>query len=80
MINTIIWAVFQVITFVIIVDVILSYFMSPDQPLRNALDKIVNPMLAPIRKVVPPVMNFDLSPIILIVLLDLLQSLLLRIL
>lgn len=80
MLSTIIWVIFQAISFVVLVDVILSYFMSPYQPIRRTLDKIVDPMLAPIRKIVPPVLGFDMSPVILILLLQLLQTILLRIL
>lgn len=80
MLSTIVWAIIQVISFVVFVDVILSYFMSPYQPIRRTLDRIVDPLLAPIRKIVPPVMNFDLSPVILIVLLEILQTVLVRIL
>ncbi len=80
MANTIIWVIFQAISFIVLVDVILSYFMSPYQLIRRALDKIVDPLLAPIRKIVPPVLGFDLSPVILILLLQLLQTVLFRIL
>ncbi len=80
MLSTIVWTIIQVISFVVFIDVILSYFMSPYQPIRRTLDRIVDPMLAPIRKIVPPGMNFDLSPVILIVLLEILQTVLVRIL
>jgi YggT family protein len=79
MISTIIWVVFNVLIFVVIVDVVLSYFMSPYHAVRSTLDKIVNPLLTPIRKIVPPIMNLDFSPIILVVLLQVIESLLLRI-
>lgn len=79
MISTIIWVVFNVLIFVVIVDVVLSYFMSPYHVVRSTLDKIVNPLLTPIRKIVPPIMNLDFSPIILVVLLQIIESLLLRI-
>lgn len=79
MIYTIISVAFNVLIFVVIVSVVLSYFMSPYHPIRSALDKIINPLLAPIRKIVPPIMNLDFSPVILIILLQVIEWLLLRI-
>ena len=64
----------------IFVWVILSWILSPFHPLREALDRIVEPMLAPIRRVIPSVGMLDLSPMILMILIELasriLQSLL----
>ena len=54
----------------IIVDTVLTYFLSPHHPLRRILDRIVTPMLAPIRRVIPPVGMFDFSPLVLIVLVE----------
>jgi len=52
----------QLLTILVIASAVLSFFMSPFHPVRNALDRIVDPLLAPIRKVVPPVQNIDFSP------------------
>jgi YggT family protein len=49
---------------------ILSFFMSPYHPVREALDRLVNPMLAPIRRLVPAVGMMDFSPLILIILIQ----------
>ncbi|MCL4352113.1 MAG: YggT family protein [Firmicutes bacterium] len=57
----------------VIVDLILSFFLNPYHPVRNALDRILNPMLAPIRRTVPLVGMFDLSPLILIILVEILS-------
>jgi YggT family protein len=50
---------------------ILSFFMSPYHPVREALDRLVNPMLAPIRRLVPMAGMLDFSPLILIILIQL---------
>jgi YggT family protein len=74
MIGFMIWLVnflVQAISIVVIVEVFLSYFLSPFHPLRQSFDRFVGPLLAPIRQVVPPVGGLDLSPIILIVLVQL---------
>lgn len=65
---------------IVLISVILSYFMDPYHPVRRFLDRIVEPMLAPIRRVVPLVGMLDLSPLILILLIQLLGNLLIRVL
>ena len=63
----------NLIVLLVIVDSILSYFLSPSHPVRMALDRVLLPLLAPIRKVVPLVGMFDLSPLILIILVQILS-------
>lgn len=61
--------------YVVLASIILSYFQVPsDHPVaavRRAARKLVDPVLAPIRKVIRPLpiggMLLDLSPIILII-------------
>ena len=60
----------QILVVLVIVSVILSYFMDPYHPVRRGVDNIVQPMLNPIRRVVPLVGMFDFSPLILILLLQ----------
>ena len=62
----------------VIVDSVLSFFMNPFHPVRAAVDRIVNPMLAPIRRIVPLVGMLDLSPLIFIILVEILSSVLIR--
>jgi len=66
----------QFIILIVIVKVILSYFMDPYHPVRRTLDNLVEPMLAPIRRIVPLVGMFDFSPLILIILVQILSSVL----
>ena len=65
----------QVITLLVIISTILSFFMSPYHPVRRTIDQIVQPMLAPIRRVVPQVGMFDFSPLILIIVIQVLAYL-----
>jgi YggT family protein len=60
---------------VVFVDVVLTYFMDPYHPIRRALDKIVNPMLNPIRRFLPRNSGIDFSPMILLLILILLRQL-----
>ena len=68
----------QFIIIVVIAKVILSYFMDPYHPLRRTLDNLVEPMLEPIRRVVPLIGMLDFSPLILIILVQILASVLIR--
>jgi YggT family protein len=77
---TIINFVGNLIVLIVIVDAILSYFLSPYHPVRNALDRILNPLLTPIRRLIPPLGMFDLSPLILIILIQILSSVLIAVL
>ena len=66
----------QFIILLVIIKVILSYFMDPYHPVRRTLDNLVEPMLAPIRRVVPLIGMFDFSPLVLIILVQILSSVL----
>ena len=66
----IIHRLFQLLTLIVVVDVVLSYFMSPFHPVRRYLDRIVEPMLRPIRRVLPQTGMIDFSPLVLIILLQ----------
>jgi YggT family protein len=52
--------------------------MDPYHPIRRAIDSVVEPMLAPIRRIVPLVGMLDFSPIILIILIQVLSNLIIR--
>jgi len=52
----------------ILVHVVLSYFMDPFHPVRRQVDRIVEPLLMPIRRVIPLVGMFDFSPLVLLIL------------
>lgn len=67
--------IFRIIAFVIIVDALLSFVLPPFNPVRSFLDKIVEPMLNPIRRIIPNIGGFDLSPIALLLLLQLIEYL-----
>ncbi len=63
----------NLIILLVIVNSILSYFLSPYHPVRSALERVLQPLLAPIRRIVPLVGMFDLSPLILIILVEILS-------
>ena len=63
----------RILILLVIVYAVLSYFMDPYHPVRRRIDSWVNPLLAPIRRIVPPIGNIDLSPLILLLGLQLLN-------
>ena len=63
----------QLLILLIFVSVILSFFMAPYHPVRQVIDRIIDPLLAPIRRVVPLVGMFDFSPLILMLLIQVLD-------
>jgi len=67
--------VLDLLTLVVFVDVFLSYFLDPYHPARMALDRLVEPMLAPLRRMIPPISRIDLSPLALIIILWILRKL-----
>lgn len=73
-------AISQLLVLLVIVSIILSYFMDPYHPIRRAIDSVVEPMLAPIRRIVPLVGMLDFSPLVLIILIQLLSNILIRLL
>jgi YggT family protein len=68
--------VFTALTWLVIINAVLSYFLSPYHPLKMALDRIVEPMLAPIRRIMPQTGMIDFSPLVLIILLQLVEFIL----
>ena len=70
----------RLLTLLIIVNVFLTYFLSPFHPVRVTIDRIIGPLLNPIRKVLPPTGMFDFSPFILLILIQILGQVLISIL
>ena len=68
----------QFLIILVVVKVILSYFIDPYHPVRRTIDNLVEPFLAPIRRVVPLIGMFDFSPLVLIILVQILASVLIR--
>jgi YggT family protein len=58
-----------ILIFALIVQAVLSW-VNPYSPIGPMFDAVTRPFLRPIRRVVPPVANIDLSPLVLIILLQ----------
>ncbi len=70
----------NIFTILIIVHVVLTWVLSPYHPLREMLDRIVEPLLLPIRRVLPYMGGLDFSPFILLLIIQLLGQLLIGLL
>lgn len=70
----------QIITLLVIAQAIMSFFVSPYHPVRQALDNLLEPLYAPIRRILPPVGMLDFSPLVLIILVQIVSRLLIGLL
>jgi YggT family protein len=68
---TIIRTISYILTLVVLADIIVGYFLNPYHQIRRVLDSIVQPMLAPIRRLMPKTGMLDFSPVVLIILIQL---------
>lgn len=72
----IVGSVLQLFNFLLIIWCLLSWFPNInwyDQPFKT-LDKIVRPVIEPFRKIIPPIGNIDISPIVAIMCLQFLYK------
>lgn len=68
----------KIYTYVIIISAILSFILPPYHAIRTFLDRLVDPLLQPIRKILPNVGGLDFSPIVLYLFIELLIFLISR--
>lgn len=69
----------RILIFAIVGRALLSWFpMNPNNPLVRVLTEITDPILEPLRRVIPRLGMIDLTPMIAIVLLIAVQSILER--
>lgn len=68
----------RVLSLLVFVQAVLTFFLSPYHPVRRLLDPLVEPLLAPIRRLLPTTGGVDFSPLILIIILQVLDSIVLR--
>ena len=69
----------NILVLLIFVWAILSWILPPYHPVREALDRIMEPLLAPIRRVVPLAGTIDFSPMILMILIEIISWVLINI-
>ena len=69
----------QTLYILVLLKVVLSYFMDPYHPFRNSIDRLLDPVLRPIQQVLPTFGGFDFSPLVLIILIEVVANILLSI-
>lgn len=68
-----------VYSFVILARVLMSWVqIDPNSPLARAIYDLTEPVLAPVRNLLPPAAGLDFSPIIVIILLQVISSMLVQ--
>lgn len=75
-IGSVLAGLIQLVTMLIIVWCLLSWFPNInwyEQPFKS-LDMVVRPMVQPFRRLIPPISNLDLSPMVAILALQLLAT------
>ena len=68
------------LSLLLIAYVVLSYFMDPYHPVRSTVDRMVNPILNPIRRIMPQTGMLDFSPLVAIILVQIIEFILTRLL
>ncbi|GAP18115.1 YggT family protein [Levilinea saccharolytica] len=70
----------RAIFLLVLAEIVLSYFLPPYHNVRVIIGRFTNPMLDPIRKLVRPIQGIDFSPLILVILVQIVEFLLVSLL
>lgn len=60
----------------LIAYVVLSYFMDPYHPVRRTVNQLVDPLLNPIRRLLPQTGMLDFSPLVALILVQVIERVL----
>ncbi|MSP12636.1 MAG: YggT family protein [Chloroflexi bacterium] len=72
---------FQILNLAILARVILSWVnINPDNPIIQVIYQITEPIMAPLRRYIPPIGMMDITPIVALLLLQLIENVLLSLL
>ncbi len=67
----------NIITILLIVDALISFApIEPWHPVRRFLDQLAEPIVRPFRNILPPMGMFDLSPMIALIVIQILAQIL----
>jgi YggT family protein len=70
----------SLITVLVFVDILVRFVLDAYHPVRRVLDSLVEPVLVPIRRFLPQTGSWDLSPIVLLLIVQILEYALLQLL
>ena len=68
-------AVFDVLFWILVIRAILSWVSQGYNPIEAVMHQLTEPLLAPIRRIIPPIGGLDLSILVLLIALQFLQKL-----
>jgi YggT family protein len=74
LVGYLIWGLLAFYALAIFLRILMSWFVSPMNRLLHLMIRVTEPILGPARRIIPPLGMFDISPIIVLLLLDLLQK------
>jgi YggT family protein len=75
--TTFVETLITVLSYAIIIRALISWFpIAPTSPIIRILDDVTEPILSPLRRIVPRLGMMDITPIVALVLLRLLEPLL----
>ena len=69
----------EILSVIIVVRAIMSWFVARPNTLSLLLDRITEPILGPLRRILPHAGPFDFSPFVAIVLLQLIRYIAIRV-
>lgn len=72
---TLIVTLADVLSIIIVAEALLSWFLPPFHPIRETLGRILQPIYSPIRQVIPAIGGIDITPIVALLLIQLIQQL-----
>ncbi len=72
--------IFTALWLLVLAHVIVSWVLNPWHDVRRFIDSIVEPLLAPIRRILPQTGGIDFSPLVLLIVLDIIRRLLIGVL
>jgi YggT family protein len=83
--SSIILGIVQALTFILLIRVIMSWFVMYSrseavQTIYRVFYQITEPLLAPLRRVLPPMGGFDLTPIVAFFIIQMLGLILIQVL
>lgn len=64
----------NILSLLVVVDSLLSWVLSPLHPIRETLGRILQPIYAPVRRIVPPLGGMDFTPIVVLLLIYVIQQ------
>lgn len=78
-IRTIVVTLANIFSFVIIIDALLSWILPPYNSIRETLGRVLQPIYDPVRRIVPPLGGIDFTPVVALVLIQVIEQIILMI-